>query len=463
MKYSRSISPALVILLLLLIIAAFILDWTRPQEQPVSALPIPPRSTDMAVIGGTTAALLTALHGAQNGAQVYLFPQGQELGEDAVFLLAEGLAAALTPPQQHLADFQSPGEQVKLLSPTELGERLRKRGGYINDPALLSAFINFSPRLYYLLESISGVAFDLIPDAEQPYHHLSREDLNPAAFRQRLQIDVMRAGVIISNDHVKDLLFTPEGEIRGLLLENSRGKEEILNLRSVVLADGGYSGSLLRWHPYLPSNNMVVLRSGQEGRGLSLAAELGMDVVQTGFYRRRVILYSAINGEHCYLPPNPWKQTYLFNNRGQLLAWYDAGTQEIFNFIHASPPGGVFLLAGEESIPPACAHFFSRFADRDSLARFCEGKLPSFPLPFLPGEAHLAAPVRVGVDYTPDGLAVTPRGEVKRNGKVVPGLYAAGEICGGLHGEAVLPGMPLSETLFLSAVAGEAAARHAWR
>lgn len=462
MKYSRSISPVLVILLLILIIAAFILDWTRPPVQPAAAHPLPPTSTDMAVIGATTAALFTALHGAQNGAQVYLFPQGDELGEDAGFLLAEGLAATRTPAQQLPATAADPGERGEPFSPTDLGRKLREWGGNINDPALLSAFVQFSPRLYPFLESMGGITLDLIPDPEQPYLYQG-EGVDPDFFKQQLKIKVMQAGVIISNDRIKELLFYPEGGVKGLLLENNRGKEEILHLRSIVLADGGYSGNLLRWHPYVPLNNMIVPRPGQMGRGLSLAAELGMDVLQAGFYRRRLILFSSLNEEQYLLPAEPWQQAYLFNTRGRLLAWYDAEPQEIFNFIHASPAESVYLLAPQESISPASAHLFMQFENWDSLAEFCAGEVPSFPPPFLPADAHFVAAIRAGVDFTPDGLAVTPLAEVKSKGMIVPGLYAAGEICGGLHGEAVLPGMPLSETLFFSAVAGEAAARHAWR
>ncbi len=462
MRYSRSIQPVLVVLLLVLILAAFILDWTRPRTQPVEALPPPPRSTDMAVIGATTAALLTALQGAQNGAQVYLFPQGAELGEDAAFLLAEGLAAAGTPPQRELAAASPPEEAAEPFSPADLGRLLREWGGNLHDPALLSAFIQFVPRLYPLLES-TGISFTYIPDPDRSYLHLPPAGADPAAYQQHLKLKVMQAGVIISNDRVKELLFSPQGEIKGLLLLNSWGREEVLRLRSVVLADGGYSGNLLRWHPYLPYNNLVPYRTGQEGWGLSLAAELGMDVLQTGFYRRRVLLFDPSGEKSCLLLSGPWEQSYLFNNRGQLLAWYAADTQEIFNFIHASPPGAVYLLAAPESIPAVCAPFFRSFADREALAEFCGGALPPFPPPFAATEPHAVAPVRVGVDYTPDGLAITPRGEVKRNGMAVPGLYAAGEICGGLHGAVVLPGMPLSETLFLAAVAGEAAAHHAWK
>ncbi len=453
MNYFRGISPVLIVLMLLLAVAAFILEWIRTPEHPVLATP--PLSTDMAVIGGTTAALLTAWHGAQNGAQVYLFPQGQELGEDAAFLLSGGMAAPLTPPQRELEEPFIPGD---------LKDRLQDVGGGMNDPALLAAFRQFSAGLYPLFENISGTAFDHLPDpTEKPYLHFSSLPINPVTFARQLEDKVLKAGVIISSDYVKEIIFSPEGEVRGVLLENRGGETKVLNLRSVVLADGGYSGNPFSWHPYMPEDNLIVLRPGQQGHGLHLANELGLDMVQTGFYRRRILLYSLFNEDHCLLPQQSRKDAWFFNNRGQLLNWKESSQQEIINFIHMSPNDGVYLLVNEDHLPHTCMHFFRRFADWESLARYSGGEPPTFPHPFSPNDVHLISPVRVTVDYTLGGLAVTPRGEVKRNGSVVTGLYAAGEISGGLHGEAVLQGMPLSETLFLSAVAGEAAAQHAWK
>lgn len=452
MKLFRGISPALILLLLFLAVAAFILEWIRTPEHHVPAKP--PQSTDMAVLGGTTAALLTAYHGAQNGAQVYLFPQGQELGHDAPFLLADGLAAPMTPPQQEL-------EETYI--PEKLRDELREKGAGMNDPALLDAFIQFSPRLFPPFEEINDtVFFDYLPDPERrPYLHLSSQPLNPDLFVRQLQNRVMSTGVIISNDQVQELIFSPEGSISGLLLEKSDGKTKVLKLRSVVLADGGYSGDPFSWHPYLPKGNMLTLRPEQEGLGLRFAANLGMDVVQTGFYRRRILLYSPVGDNYCFFDQHQFEDAYFFNTAGQLLHWPDVSKQQQLNFIHMSPDGDVYLLVPQAEVPEDCAYLFHLLADWESLARYCGGEIPSLPL--AAGETHPIAQLRVGVDYTAGGLAVTTRGELKRDGSVVEGLYAAGEICGGLHGEKVLPGMPLSETIFTSAVSGAAAAEHAWR
>lgn len=428
------------------------LNWAGPPEQSVSAEP--PPSTDMAVIGGTTAAVLTALHAAQNGAQVYLFPHGQEPGYDLSFLLTEGLAAPLTPAQEKLG---------VVFTPDQFKELLRAKGEDMHDPVLLDAFIQFSPQLYTFWEKISGVSFTHLPDAAgMPYLHQigPAQQPDPGLLRRELELKLHRAGVIIRDDFVQELLFCADGAVSGLVLEQKGGKKEEINLRSVVLADGGYSGDLQRWHHFLPMEYIKVLRPDEKGWGLRFAAERGMDLLQTGFLRRRLILYSPTDGASCFVSGHAWEDAYLLDSKGQLLAWHGQGEAEYLHFVQNAPPGGVFLLAAPERLPASCAQFFRSIADWENQTLFPGSGLSFFPP--SPAAARLAAPVRVGIDYTPDGLAVTPRGEVKRGGTIVKGLYAAGEICGGLHGKFVLPGMPLSGTIFLAAMAGEAAARHAW-
>ncbi|HAP31678.1 MAG TPA: hypothetical protein DCQ14_01290 [Firmicutes bacterium] len=453
LKKAPVTAPALVLLLLFLLLAVFLLDWAGPPKQSVSAEP--PRSTDMAVIGGTTAALLTALHAAQNGAQVYLFPQGQELGSDLSFLLAEGLAAPLTPVQEKLG---------VSFTPVEFKELLRAKGEDMHDPVLLNAFIQFSPYLYTFWEKLSGVSFDYLPDAAgKPYLHSFNpaHQPDPASVRRELELKLHRAGVMIRDDAVQELLFSLDGAVSGLVLTRKGEIKEMINLRSVVLADGGYSGELQHWHRFLQPEYIKALRPHEKGWGLRFAAARGMDLLQTGFLRRRLILYAPTDGIYCFFSRHSWKDAYLLNSKEQLPVRNGQGEADFLHFVQNSPPGGVFLLAALEDIPATCAPFFRNFSDWENQALLPGSGFSSFPHP--PGAVRLAAPVRVGIDYTPDGLAVTPRGEVKRSGTIVKGLYAAGEICGGLHGKFVLPGMPLSETIFLAATAGEAAARHAWR
>ena len=63
------------------------------------------------------------------------------------------------------------------------------------------------------------------------------------------------------------------------------------------------------------------------------------------------------------------------------------------------------------------------------------------------------------VHYTMGGLAITPKAEVIGNDlKPIPGLYAAGEICGGVHGMVRLGTVSIVDCLLFGRIAGKNAA-----
>ncbi|CAO3609589.1 unnamed protein product [Mucor hiemalis] len=63
--------------------------------------------------------------------------------------------------------------------------------------------------------------------------------------------------------------------------------------------------------------------------------------------------------------------------------------------------------------------------------------------------------------YTMGGVEITPDAEIKgTNGSPIPGLFATGEMCGGVHGANRLGGSSLLGCVVFGRVAGETAARH---
>ncbi len=70
----------------------------------------------------------------------------------------------------------------------------------------------------------------------------------------------------------------------------------------------------------------------------------------------------------------------------------------------------------------------------------------------------MVSKVKAGIDYTLGGIAVTPSGEVLKNGRVLRGLYAAGEVTGGLHGTNRLGGNALTEALTFGYIAADSIA-----
>merc|ERR1712005_89693 len=83
----------------------------------------------------------------------------------------------------------------------------------------------------------------------------------------------------------------------------------------------------------------------------------------------------------------------------------------------------------------------------------------------IPGDKVAAEPFYVAIitpviHYCMGGLEVTAEAEVISKSGVIPGLYAAGEIAGGVHGNNRLGGNSLLDCVVFGRVAGKAAAKY---
>jgi fumarate reductase flavoprotein subunit len=453
MAHSRANSNSLAITIVLLfsIVAIFIFQIAL-QDRAIA--PEISQGADLAVIGGTTAALMAALEAAEHGAQVVLFLNGQEPGEDTSFLVKGGLAAALTSTQDEL--------EMEFTS-KRLAEMISEHGGAISDPLLLNAFRDSSVNLFSWVDEFEDFSFHFLPDPEsKPYFYLANLHAD-LFFRKQLIERISRSPIVVKDDlRVEEILLSPNGDVQALLLENEQNEKITYYFRAVILADGGYSGDIPTWQDYLPRESLLILRPEQKGYGLQLAYRLGADIVQMGLFQERPIFYEPVSKESALLPLLPWQDTYLVNTDGQIITWAESSPRDVVNFIHQTSPGGTFIWAPEDRALSYLS-FFSRFEELDDL-------LEAYPLgdlfrnPALRRQPpYYLAPVSAGLEYTLGGISVTPQGEAKKDGNVIKGLYAAGEIVGGLHGEAMLPGMALSETFFTAKTAGKSAAEYAQR
>jgi flavocytochrome c len=94
-----------------------------------------------------------------------------------------------------------------------------------------------------------------------------------------------------------------------------------------------------------------------------------------------------------------------------------------------------------------------------------QGKPDCFHKPLTPSAPQVAVPpfyaLRLWpkVHYTPGGVAINSRAQVLGlDGKPIPRLYAAGEVCGGVHGASRLGSCALTEGLVFGRIAGQQAA-----
>lgn len=94
-----------------------------------------------------------------------------------------------------------------------------------------------------------------------------------------------------------------------------------------------------------------------------------------------------------------------------------------------------------------------------------QGRRDEFGKPLTTSTAKIASPpfyaIRLWpkVHYTPGGVGINEKAQVlDLQGAPIPGLYAAGEVCGGVHGASRLGGCALTECLVFGRIAGQQAA-----
>merc|ERR1711862_715605 len=78
----------------------------------------------------------------------------------------------------------------------------------------------------------------------------------------------------------------------------------------------------------------------------------------------------------------------------------------------------------------------------------------------VPTQQFYAAIITPVIHYCMGGLETTTSGECVKAGKVLPGLYVAGEAAGGVHGNNRLGGNSLLDCVVFGRVAGKACAKY---
>ena len=120
-------------------------------------------------------------------------------------------------------------------------------------------------------------------------------------------------------------------------------------------------------------------------------------------------------------------------------------------------------LAAEMGIPVSqLKESFDQYNDYAKKGSDPFGKIYFTNAPFHIDDSFYVAIVTPVVHYTMGGLAISPKSECVYEGsnRVIPGLFAAGELAGGIHGRNRLGGSALLECVVFGRVAGASAAEY---
>lgn len=300
----------------------------------------------------------------------------------------------------------------------------------------------------------------------------------------------------------KELIVT-DGRVTGVKAEGTDGTQYIINAgKGVVLATGGIGGNVElmnkynEWYPEIPADFATDNSAGDTGDGLLMAEAIGVELID--MEKLQMFVY----GTKYSTGVAPYVSNYtnmLVNNSGKRFVNETASDRELSAAMLAQPDYEVYILSDANSsaitdgknasgydIEELIAKGVLFRADSieelagmigadpavltDSVERFnaaCDaGYDEEFGRDsFLGSEKLTEAPFYAALNRSAEhhsmgGIHIdTEMRALTADGSPFPGLYAAGEICGGLQGDDRISGNAILEAICGGMIAGANAAQ----
>ena len=308
-----------------------------------------------------------------------------------------------------------------------------------------------------------------------------------------LQENCEKRGIdIVLNTTVDTILTDANGAAVGVSGTDKDGNTVVVNAKSVILATGGFGANLDMVTQYKPelAGFMTTNAAGAQGQGIEMATALGagtvdMDQIQihpTVEANTAALITEGLRGDGAI----------LVNANGERFI-DEVGTRDVVSAAEIAQPGSHSWLIVDQAMVDASSviqgyikkGYTKTGATYEELAKeldvdpatfantmetwngYVEAKndpdfgRTSFANPLNNGP-YYAIKVTAGVHHTMGGVTINSATEVlKEDGTVIPGLFAAGEVTGGVHGANRLGGTAVADFVVFGRIAGESAANYA--
>lgn len=299
---------------------------------------------------------------------------------------------------------------------------------------------------------------------------------------------------------VQDLILNDKGRVIGVTATDKVGnKYEFTSKDGVILATGGYFQNKemrRKSAPHLTPEMVSTNQPGATGDGIVIATRHGADTTGMNY----VQVYPLATPGTGALQGRARKMSGLddvidVNKNGERFVKEDARRDEFVAAIKKQP-GGVVYDINDSSIVKPLNSFnedvetlvsIGRIYKADSLADLAKQLgMPADKLEATVAEFNkmveakndpkfgrklfdrpivkppfYATPRAPSIHHTMGGLQISTNAQVlDKNGKPIPGLYAAGEVTGGIHGSNRLGGNATADVLTFGRIAAKSAVAH---
>ena len=453
-------------------------------------------NADVVVIGSGIAGLSAAIEAKRAGAEVTVFEKMKIIGGNS--RISDGALAA---PGNYLQKRRNIDD-----SPRRFYDDMIRAGLGLNHPRLVQTVAESAAEAIDWTREVLGVQY--LDRLDRFGGHSAARSITT---RRHSGVDIIKAqaaklnalGVEIRTRCRLERLLTDErGGVCGVEIrkgyrfpdENTGKRKAVRAGRAVVLATGGF-GNDIRFrsllHPVLDESVQTTNQKGATAEGIIAALKI-----------------AALPVHLCWIQLGPWacadEKGY---GRGARFASYSVfpagilidpatGLRIVDEWADRRIRSDAMLRTGHICVgivdaesakmdPESLEHGLKTgkikaFGDIAGLARFYDapvdvlektldaynaaivrGKPDPFGKPLTSSTPKVAVPPFYGirlwpkVHYTPGGVGITPKAQVLNlDGKPIARLYAAGEVCGGVHGAGRLGSCALTECLVFGRIAG---------
>lgn len=433
--------------------------------------------TDVLVIGGGGSGILAAIAAREQGAEVLLVEKMSFVGGAAA--ISGGMVGAAG------SEYQK-ARGVTDDSPEIFASDLMRGGNQLNDPMLVKLY---SENVGAMFDWIVGLGVEFADDfSTSPEHSKPRYFLGSggaAGLNKSMKAALDRSGAAVMLDTKVTALVQQDGAITGAKAEGRDGKTYDINAKSVILCTGGYGYN----EDLLTDALKEVMYYGPvsaTGDGILMARELGAvtRMMEYGkIYPNGIQIGGPIGRSTIFANNGAFAKGGILVDRSGSRVVNETGTQSgIRDALDAQDDKTLFLVmdqkAFDEFYQLGLVH---KYFNEDEVARWLEKNGEGMPV-FANGATLQEAAAAAGLDAaglkktleayndmvqagedtlfgrtitegleeggrfyiveqkrrfatTLGGLQITENMEVvHENGEIIPGLLAAGEIVGGVHG-----------------------------
>lgn len=459
-----------------------------PDEAAVdaAAAAAPRETVDVVVIGAGSAGFNAAIAAKRAGASVLLLEKHAFSGGNSM-LAAGGYNAAGTKHQK--------AKGIEDSVEAYVADTL-KGGRGKNDPALVEILARESAAGVEWLEAMGA---DLSEVKRSGGARVSRthrpaggESVGPHIIHT-LRAQAERDGVPARlNSRAVRLLFDADHRITGVVVEGKHSGLYRVNAKAVVLAAGGFGFNPDMVAVYRPtfrgmtsSNNVT-----STGDGVKMALEAGASMTDIDWIQAhptvgrgsRILISETVRGVGAVMVNErgarfvnelttrdrasdailhqPGRHAWLvfdsdLYDKAKMVRGYD----HLGMLKKADTIEGLAEAAGMD--PKVLAENISAYNAYRKAGRDEAFGRPDMPLAVARAPFY-AVEVAPGIHHTMGGVAITTESEVLDiQSRPMPGLYAAGEVTGGVHGFNRLGGNAVADTVVFGRRAGERAAKYA--